>query len=373
MARIAFYNSTLPSSVISTILFKMKYPGERITDIAGLDKTAIDALIAALVADTYDEIFIFTPVAETHTAGQFIHQQVADLLPSMTTAGKGTVVTADTATAGDDATLTLNTGASTVTGTYVDMIISITGGKGVGEVGRIKTYVGSTLVATKYAPDWIAAPLDNTSEYEIYSPAIREYYDLTVANYDGVYQTWNNMFSGIVPPQVIQYVMRDVTAGNPAGTRWAYAKGTATGGNSTTITDSGASFGVASELVGMYVYIASGTGAGQYRKILSHTGTALTISAGTTNWTTNPSTDSVYWVLPSMTELFHPEYFLLWVRTYGKNFTTGDIWRTWVELLDANGNLRAGKIKAGMATYQIQETITDVLEIGKHIYDYTIL
>jgi hypothetical protein len=371
MAHLAFYNSTLPSSVTSTILFKMKYPGETIIDIAGLDQTAISALIAALVAATYDEIFVFTPVAETHAAGNFIDQQIADLFPYMTTAGKGTVVTADTATAGDNATITLNTGASTVTGTYVDMIISITGGTGVGEVGRIKTYVGSTLVATKYTPNWTAAPLDNTSEYEIYSPAIREYYDLTVANYDGVYQAWNNMFSGIVPPQVIQYVMRDVTAGNPAGTRWAYAKGTATAGAATTITHTGAF--VASAHIGQYVYIASGTGAGQYRKILSNTANALTISTGTTNWTTNPSTDSVYWVLPSMTELFHPEYFLLWVRTYGKNFTIGDIWRTWVELIDANGNLRAGKVEAGKSTYQIQETITDVLEIGKHIYDYTIL
>jgi hypothetical protein len=371
MAHLAFYNSTLPSSVTSTILFKMKYPGETTTDIAGLDELAIDALIAALVVETYDEILVFTPVAETHAAGNFTDQQIADLFPYMTTAGKGTVVTADTATAGDNATITLNTGASTVTGTYVDMIISITGGTGVGEVGRIKTYVGSTLVATKYAPNWTAAPLDNTSEYEIYSPAIREYYDLTVANYDGVYQAWNNMFSGIVPPQVIQYVMRDVTAGNPAGTRWAYAKGTATAGAATTITHTGAF--VASAHIGQYVYIASGTGAGQYRKILSNTANALTISTGTTNWTTNPSTDSVYWVLPSMTELFHPEYFLLWVRTYGKNFTIGDIWRTWVELIDANGNLRAGKVEAGKSTYQIQETITDVLEIGKHIYDYTIL
>lgn len=372
MAHLAFYNSTLPSSVISTILFKMKYPGETIIDIAGLDQATISALIADLVAATYDEIFVFVPVAETHLAGNFIDQQIADLFPYMTTAGKGTVVVTDTAAGagGGNDTIELAAADTALDNAYLDNIIYLKSGTGSGQYARIKGNVASTKIVTKYTPDWSVNP-DATTVYEIYSPAIREYYDLTVSNFDGVYQTWNNMFSGIVPPQVIQYVMRDVTAGNPAGTRWAYAKGTATAGAATTITHTGAF--VASAHIGQYVYIASGTGAGQYRKILSNTANALTISTGTTNWTTNPSTDSVYWVLPSMTELFHPEYFLLWVRTYGKNFTIGDIWRTWVELLDANGNLRAGKVEAGKSTYQIQETITDVLEIGKHIYDYTIL
>ena len=65
--------------------------------------------------------------------------------------------------------------------------------------------------------------------------------------------------------------------------------GTATSGTNTTLTQTGAGWGVNAHQ-NRYAYIASGTGAGQMRKITSNTATVLTVP----NWTTNPDATSVY-------------------------------------------------------------------------------
>ena len=370
----AFYNSTLPSSVTSLILFQMANPTGTYDDIAGLNEASIDALVAALDDESQDEIFIFTPVAEAHAAGNFIDDQVAMAFLKLTEEGKGDMLVTGTAQAGGAKTITLAATASASNDAYNEMIIWLVDGTSKDQVARIEDYTGATKVADKFDPAWAGGNPGNDTVYEIYDAyAIREYYNVAVASFDGVYQSWNLMFSGIVPPKVIQYTMRDVTTGTPAGTCWAAAKGTATAGAATTITNSAAPFGTASAYVGMYVYIASGTGAGQYRKIISHTNAILTISTGATNWTVNPDNTSVYYVLPRTNELFYPQYFAYWVRTYGKNFTDPTIWKIWEDILDANGNLRAGRIEAGKAPMQIKETMDAMLIVGKHVYDYVIL
>lgn len=65
---------------------------------------------------------------------------------------------------------------------------------------------------------------------------------------------------------------------------------TATAATNSTISVSTATW-VTNTYANYFVYIISGTGAGQWRRIVSNTGTQLTI---TPNWTTNPSTDSVF-------------------------------------------------------------------------------
>lgn len=66
-------------------------------------------------------------------------------------------------------------------------------------------------------------------------------------------------------------------------------RGIATAGASTTLTDSAKSW-TADRYIGAYVKITAGTGVGQVREITDNDGTSLTVSA----WTTNPSTDSEY-------------------------------------------------------------------------------
>ena len=67
----------------------------------------------------------------------------------------------------------------------------------------------------------------------------------------------------------------------------AEAEGTATGGSTTTLVDSGASFTTA--MIGAPVYIYEGTGKGQIRTITARTGTQLTVAT----WTA-PDTTSKY-------------------------------------------------------------------------------
>ncbi|MBN2045439.1 MAG: hypothetical protein JW757_10500 [Anaerolineales bacterium] len=69
-----------------------------------------------------------------------------------------------------------------------------------------------------------------------------------------------------------------------------YYRGIATAGAAASLTDSGANWPV-NGYAGYYVEIEDGTGEGQVRAIASNTATALTVAA---NWSTNPSTDSVY-------------------------------------------------------------------------------
>lgn len=80
------------------------------------------------------------------------------------------------------------------------------------------------------------------------------------------------------------------------------ARGEATAGTSTTLTNSNAAFGTSSEYVGALVKIIRGTGVGQVREIASHTATALTVTSA---FDVTPSTDSEYVVYqtPRWTEL----------------------------------------------------------------------
>jgi hypothetical protein len=66
--------------------------------------------------------------------------------------------------------------------------------------------------------------------------------------------------------------------------------GTATAGAASTLTNSGASFGV-NRLAGGMIQITGGTGSGQRRRILSNTATVITVSRA---WSTNPSATSTY-------------------------------------------------------------------------------
>jgi hypothetical protein len=69
--------------------------------------------------------------------------------------------------------------------------------------------------------------------------------------------------------------------------------GTATSGGSNTLTDSSKSW-TTNAWANYIVVIADGTGVGQTRKIASNNATTLTL---VNNWGTNPSTDSVYYIV----------------------------------------------------------------------------
>lgn len=80
------------------------------------------------------------------------------------------------------------------------------------------------------------------------------------------------------------------------------ARGTATSGGASTITNTGASFGTDSKYVGAKIKIIGGTGNGQSRTILSHTGTVISV---TSNWDIQPDNTSRYvvYATPYWTEV----------------------------------------------------------------------
>jgi hypothetical protein len=68
--------------------------------------------------------------------------------------------------------------------------------------------------------------------------------------------------------------------------------GTASSGANTTLTDSSKSWTI-NAYAGWVIKLTGGTGAGQFRQVVSNTSTAITIAG---NWTTNPSSDSTYFI-----------------------------------------------------------------------------
>lgn len=76
-------------------------------------------------------------------------------------------IRSNTAAAGAAGTITLDAAASSVDDFYNDTIVLITGGTGVGQVRRIRDYVGGTQVAT-VVPNWATNP-NGTSTFAILS------------------------------------------------------------------------------------------------------------------------------------------------------------------------------------------------------------
>ncbi len=77
----------------------------------------------------------------------------------------------------------------------------------------------------------------------------------------------------------------------------ASSTGTAAAGAAGTITLAASAVATTDYYINQWIWIRSGTGAGQSRRIKSYTsGRVATVDA---NWATNPSTDSVYYIFPS--------------------------------------------------------------------------
>jgi len=129
------------------------------------------ALVKAGPADTSDAGYGMKRYQDANDTGS------GDVVSTMAYYS-GTARTGSTAT-----TIVLDTGASAVNDFYKDMWISITGGTGVNQVRRIKTYNGTTKVATLYSTadqaaadpqpvpvegmDWTTIP-DATSTFSLY-------------------------------------------------------------------------------------------------------------------------------------------------------------------------------------------------------------
>ena len=121
--------------------------------------------------------------------------------------------------------------------------------------------------------------------------------------------------------------------------------GTATGGSSTTLEDTGKSW-ASNAYAHYFVRIIDGTGAGQSREISSNTSTELTVS---TAWDTTPSTDSVYQISSSLLDFGFEDIY------YEESVGTGDGSTTSFSGTLANAPVNSAQIEITDGT----ETFTD--------------
>lgn len=210
----------------------------------------------------------------------------------------GSGVTTGTATGGSTSTLidTARTEADDYWNEYWLLVTGTTDEAAPeAEESRVSDYSASTTTLT-VAPGLTAAIgagdtyelrrfIPASSIHRFINSAVEQYRnqfpdlteDSTIVVKEDVYDY--TLPSGVVDIRQIDLIEHDVVY-----------RGTATAGDSTTLTDTSKSW-TTDELAGHEIAIYDGTGSGQYRTIASNTATVITVTVA---WATNPSTDSDY-------------------------------------------------------------------------------
>lgn len=192
------------------------------------------------------------------------------------------IIRANTAQAGDGTHITLDASASAVDDFYNNQKIFITAGTGAGQGRIISDYVGSTKVAT--VPTWATNPSSDS---------------VFVITPFGSIPGASAPTAGEVADAVWDEARADhvtATTFGALGTTLLRVN-TAQAGTASTITLDAS----ASATNDLYNYnqitIISGTGALQSRQITDYVGSSKVATVGV-NWTTNPSSDSVFVITP---------------------------------------------------------------------------
>lgn len=162
-----------------------------------------------------------------------------------------TTLRSGTAQGGSANSITLDSGASATNGLYVNDVIAITGGTGLGQSRTIVAYNGTSKVATVDRA-WITQP-DGTSTFDL---------------------------DASLNPQVFS------------------DEGLAQAGAATTITLQSTASAVNDIYKGSLVTILSGTGAGETKEITGYVGSSKVATVDSA-WVANPDTTSAYAVIPT--------------------------------------------------------------------------
>jgi len=300
MKALQLINTSVVQSQLARLLIGKKYSDNDVIDGSGLDDTkgtdAVGALVSALTDGTYDTAIIATAMTANGAANVLNYDTYAKMRAKMKTASQGTLITSGTAAAGGSTVvITLEDKAESASAA-ANMIIVITGGTGIGEIKAIYSYNTGTRDATVGGANFT---VDATSEYEIYD--VSDYIKLILAtDSDGKTigrLTWEYLYPTLSSPLVVLY---------SGAYKYSWHSGTAAGAAAGTLTLAAS---VAAEDVGYniattaqvatndffadkYLYIVSGTGAGQLRKIASYVGSTR-VATLDENWDTTP-TGAVY-------------------------------------------------------------------------------
>lgn len=254
--------------------------GARYAAVLSPDETVDGQTVVKVLA-----VFSIGPVSANVT------QWLGTAVATPVTAGVPTVadvanVRRATAQAGSSSSITLDASASATTDFYVDQTVTILSGTGAGQTRMIRSYNGTTKVAT-ITPNWQTNP-DSSSVFLL----------LPTGRVD--LGTW----VGTTPTGVIAggYISADV--GSWGGNAPAQAvletslrRGTAQAGAASTITLDASASAIDSFYVGQEISITSGSGVGQARVITAYNGTTK-VATVSPNWLTNPSSSSVFVISP---------------------------------------------------------------------------
>ncbi|MBU1621894.1 MAG: hypothetical protein KKF27_20815 [Gammaproteobacteria bacterium] len=230
-----------------------------------------------------------------------------------------------------------------------------------GEEMQVTDYSGSTDTFT-VAPAFSAA-VGNTDTYEVrrYYPAsaIHAAINEAIEEAQNVFPNYTEDETLVVKSDINEFTLPSTISDILNVDMLVYkveSQGTATSGAATSLTDTGKSWTV-DALIGMYVTIYDGTGAGQLRAITDNTATAITVAT----WTTNPDSTSQYKILdfsesPVVERLSHVSYI-------GTNMRIEDT-------LDDGQILRVTHIPvhADLATEAVTTAVPDTWTVNRALY-----
>lgn len=353
MADLVYYDSTDSTGQSQLVrgIAAVKFPNATIVDNAGDNESAIDSIIAALVADTYDNIVITTPTVETHATGQWIWTQVQSLIAKLVTANQGTNATGTFQSNANATECILAAGSSSVDNFYRYKIMVSAGTTATTRI--ISAYVGSTLTCTIAS----VTALTDTSTYIVYMTDNLWLVGETDGTDKSCQLAWEKMFTTNTTPLLVEY-MNDVDA--------LYEKRTTTAVSVATgiLTDTG-EFTIADYDDGeYYVAIESATlGGGQIHQIASNTADVLTLATDD-GWDPLPTGTVVY-------QIVHRNLRPLWniVLPYGiptyMHRETDKATKEWQDMLDQYGDINDGNI----TFWQDLDKVYELVEKSTHIMD----
>ncbi len=192
-----------------------------------------------------------------------------------------------TATAGSTTTITTN---RTIVRGLAGCRVRVVAGAGAGYDGTIASNTLAANAVLTVTPASSVA-FDATTQYQVYSGSLWFMNAGTAAVGFGVYDAATNAWTSRSVTNLPTAWGTDAKLISTLGSAAAFATGTSTGSNTTTmLNNTGKAWGV-NMWANSQVRIVSGLGAGQIRTVSSNTATALTVSAA---WTVTPDATSNY-------------------------------------------------------------------------------
>ena len=194
-------------------------------------------------------------------------------------------------------------------GSWLYIVNDTSGTDNDGAVRLISDFVSSTRSIAVVEP--FSAAVANTDEYEIHSPwnALQMHDAINDAIDDAFPEFFDTVVdeTTIIQEDTLEYSLPTTTTPYYVLGMWLEQvedkfRGTASGGSSTTLVDSGQSWDN-DKWNGMQVAIYDGTGKGQFATITdTSSSNTLTVAAWLGTGTTSPSTDSKYVIKDTLTE-----------------------------------------------------------------------